>query len=529
MRRSLSKSHVGIMAVVIAMLLVAAAPAFACTSILVGKDASVDGSVMTSHTCDGTYEFRLNVIPAKDWPAGAMRPIIKGGGSGAHAAPGEVVGEIPQVAHTYQYFDIAYPFGNEYGVLMGETTIGGRRELANPDGYFEIWELQRLGLERGRTAREVVQIMGELAEEYGYGDSGECLTVHDGDEAWFFEIFGAGPFKKGALWAAVRVPDDEIAVSANRSKIGELKVDDPNYMFSPNAFTLAEEFGWWSHESGEPFIWQDIYGPKLSYYNSRREWRVFSMLAPSLNLDPWDFELPWSIKPDKKVSVADIAAIKRDHYEGTEFDLTKGPAAGPFGNPNRYATPATLGEWERAISMFRCSYSIITQGRGWLPPAIGNVVWFGEDAPHSTTYVPFYAAALSVPKSFTVGNRNIFDRDCAWWAFNYVSNYADLKYSYMIKDIQAVQQRFENEAFAMQPAVEKAALELYRKDPSLAITFLTNYSNNFAERVVDAYWGLADLLIVKYQDGYVNLKTVGYPEEWLKAVGFKKLVKPEGK
>jgi len=140
--------------------------------------------------------------------------------------------------------------------------------------------------------------------------------------------------------------------------------------------------------------------------------------------------------------------------------------------------------------------------------------------------VPFYAAALSVPKSFTVGNRNIFDRNCAWWAFNYVSNYADLKYSHMIKDIQAVQQRFENEAYAMQPAVEKAALELYRKDPSLAITFLTNYSNNLAERVVDAYWELADLLVVKYQDGYVNLRTIGYPEEWLKTVGFKKLVKP---
>lgn len=514
---------------VVAVVCASAAPALACTSIVVGKNASVDGSVMTTHTCDGRYEFRITVVPGKTHEPGSMRPVMKGGGEGADMPQAVKVGEIPQVAKTYTYFDIAYPFMNENQVMMGETTIGGRRELQNPDGWFLIWELQRVALERARTAREAIQIMGSLAEEYGYGDAGECLTVCDPNEAWFFEIFGAGPLQKGAIWAAVRIPDDEIGVSANRSRIREIKTDDPdNYMYSKNVFDFAKEMGWWDPSKG-PFVFCEAYGPKDSYYNSRREWRVLSLLAPSLNLDPWAKTYPFTVKPDKKVSVADLMAIKRDHYEGTEFDLTKGLAAGPFGNPNRYATPATLGEWERAISMFRCSYSIVTQSRSWLPNPIGGVTWFGEDAPHSTCYVPFYCGATSVPLSFQIGRRDVFDKQSAWWAFNFVSNFADLKYSYMIEDIKKVSGAFETEAFALQPAVEKAALELYKTDPALAVKYLTNYSNDLADRVVRAYWELADQLIVKYQDGYVNLKTVGYPEEWLKAVGFGKIVPPAGK
>lgn len=509
----------------VAALLTLALPSFACTSVVVGKNASVDGSVMTTHTCDGTYEFRINLVPAKDWAAGAMRPVYKGGGTGAHVNDKKQVGEIPQVAHTYAYFDIAYPFANENGVMMGETTVGGRRELRSNDGWFEIWELQRVALERAKTAREAIQIMGEIAEKYGYGDGGECLTVIDGNEGWFFEIYGAGPFEIGAVWAAQRVPDDEIAVSANRSRITEVRTNDPdNFMYSENIFEVAKAFGWWDESKGALHM-ANVYGPKDTVYNTRREWRAMDILAPSLKLDPWAVEYPFSVKPDKKVSVADLMVIKRDHYEGTEFDLTKGMAAGPFGNPNRYATPATLGEWERAISIFRCSYSVILQARANMPAGIGNVVWFGEDAPHSTCYVPIYVGATSVPKSFTVGSRATFDRESAWWAFNHVSNYADLKYSYMIKDIQAVYGKFESEALAMQPAIEQAALDLYKVDPKLAMSFLTNYSNAHAEKVVAAWWKLADDLAVKYQDGYVNLKTAGYPDEWLKAVGFGKLTR----
>ncbi|MCG8638082.1 MAG: C69 family dipeptidase, partial [Desulfobacterales bacterium] len=236
---------------------------------------------------------------------------------------------------------------------------------------------------------------------------------------------------------------------------------------------------------------------------------------------------PFSVKPDSKVSVQDVMAIFRDYYEGTEFDLTQGLAAGPFNNPNRYPTPSSVKpeekkkeDWERAISMFRCSYSFVGQARNWLPNSIGGVLWFGEDAPHSTCYIPFYSGITKVPESFSSGSREYFDRNSAWWAFDFVSNWADLKYSYMIQDIQAVQQEFENEFFAMQPAVETAASQLYKRSPELAVKYLTDYSNTAAKNVVERWWQLADELIYKYNDGYVNGKSVGYPTEWLEEVGF---------
>ncbi|GAH48830.1 unnamed protein product, partial [marine sediment metagenome] len=236
---------------------------------------------------------------------------------------------------------------------------------------------------------------------------------------------------------------------------------------------------------------------------------------------------PFTVKPDKKLSVQDLIIIKRDHYEGTEFDLTKGIAAGPFGCPNRYPTPSKVKpedrkdlRWERAISMFRCSYSFVSQARSWLPDPIGGVLWFGEDAPHSTCYIPFYCQITEVPESFSSGSRLVFDKDYAWWAFNFVSNWADLKYSYMIEDIKGVQEEIEGGFFAMQSAVEMAAVELYKKDPALAVKYLTNYSNDCANRAVNAWWELADELIAKYDDGYVDGGSVGYPTWWLEEVDF---------
>lgn len=526
-----------VLPLIVLMVMAICSTAYACTCVVVGKNASTDGSVMTSHTCDGTYEFRLNVVPAADYAAGSMRPVYKDNGSGAHTyATPLLMGEIPQVEHTYQYFNIAYPFANENQVMMGETTIGSRRGMSAVEGMFLIWELERVGLERAKTAREAIQIMGDIAEEYGYIDGGECLTIVDGNEAWFFEIHGAGPIGAGAVWAAQRIPDDHVGVSANRSRIGELGTDPNYFMYSKNVFSFAEEMGWWNPSQG-PLNFALTYSPKESVYNSRREWRVLDILAPSLNLDPWQVYFPFSVKPDEKVSVDKVMSIKRDHYEGTEFDLTKGLAAGAFGNPNRYATSTSQGgEWERAISIFRCSYVVVMQTRGWMPAAIGGVAWFGEDAPHSTCYMPIYCGNTSVPASLSTGNRAVLSKDSAWWAFNLVSNFADLKYSYMIQDIMAVAMKFQNKFLAMQPAIEATALALYNQNPALAKTFLTNYSNSQINEVVSTWWDLFDTLAVKYQDGYqgsfsaatgaLSLRTVGYPQNWLNSVGFKLLPYP---
>lgn len=513
----------------------------ACTTIMVGKKASVDGSVMTTHTCDGQYNAKIRIIQGKEFKKGDMAPVLK---DICHdGIPGKSIsqiGEIPQVKRTYTYYNVGYPFMNENQVIIGEDTFCGRGECENPEGIMMVEQLQVFGLQRSKTARECIRVMGELAEKYGYADGGETLTVIDGKEAWFFDIIGAGPLwtkdsgNPGAVWAAVRIPDDHVAMASNRSRIGKLNLKKSDYfMASANVVSFAEEMGWYNKKDGDFVFWK-AYNPEpygSAFYQRRREWRVMSILAPSLNLDPYlhpdKEQYPMSFKPDHKVSPQDLMAINRDHYEGTEFDLTKGPVAGPFGNPNRYPTPKSVKpedrkdlDWERAISMFRCSYSFVGQAREKMPSEIGGVLWFGEDAPHSTCYVPFYAGNLFAAKPFANGSREFYDKDSAWWAFNFVSNFADLKYSYMIKDINDVQEELEGQFFNMQNSIEKQALKLYKKDPMEARKFLTNYSNNAAMTVFARWNELKDELIYKYHDGYVDGKKVGYPTKYLSDVKF---------
>jgi len=502
-----------------------------CTSVIVSKAASVDGSVMTTHSCDGNYEYRMYIIPGGKHAPGAMRTVYKGGGRGRERNQAVPAGEIPQVAETFTRYDIAYPFMNEKQVAIGETTIGGRRELVNDEGMFDIMALERVGLERAATAREAIKIMGGLAEKYGYIDGGECLTVIDPNEAWMFEIFGPGPMEVGAVWAARRIPEGHVGVSANRSRITTLDLNDPNYyMASPNVFTVAEEMGWYDPAGGGEFVFNEVYAPPPGLYNTRREWRALSILAPSLDLDPWEMNVPFSVKPDKKVSRDDLMRIHRDSYEGTEFDMTKGLAAGPFGSPNRWSTRTrppmgTIG-WERSISIFRCSYCVVLQCRGWLPAWVGGIAWFAEDDPKTSCFVPFYAGNTRIPKAFGNGGRDKFERDSAWWAFNFVANWAELKYSYMIGDIREKYTAFEQEAFAKQDEIDKKFLELYEQDPARAREFLTDYSCKTTQNTVDEWWNFGEYLITKYSDGYINIpsvgKTAGYPQEWLDAVGFGK-------
>jgi len=502
-----------------------------CTSVLVTKGASVDGSVMTTHSCDGNYEFRIRLIPAKRHSPGTMRPVYKGGGRGRERGEARIVGEIPEVEQTFARYDAAYPFMNEKQVAIGETTIGGKRELYNNEGLFDIMALERIALERASTAREAIKIMGVLATKYGYDDNGECLTVIDPNEAWMFEIFGPGPIEIGAVWAARRIPDGEIGVSANRSRITTLDLnDEDHYMASENVFSLAEEMGWWDPESGEEFVFNKAYANPPGFYNLRREWRVFDILAPSLKLDPWDTNVPFSVKPDKKVAPRDLMRIHRDYYEGTEFDMTKGLAAGAFGSPNRWATrtrapEGTIG-WERSISIFRCSYCVVLQCRDWLPDWIGGLVWFAEDDPKTSCFVPFYCGITRIPEAFEFGGRDKFERGSAFWAFNFVANWAELKYSYMIEDIKKMYTTYGEGFFNLQPIIEKRAQELYKEKPELAQEYLTEYSCTMAQRTVDEWWEFGDYLITKYSDGYINLpttgRTVGYPKEWLDAVGFGK-------
>jgi dipeptidase len=484
-----------------------------CTSILVGKLATVDGSTMTSHSCDSnTDRTWINVVPHRKHRTGDMAKLyFEAKRTKGPDDPDRLDrGEIPQVPETYAFINTAYPVINEYQLAIGETTFGGKRELKSDEGLIDCPELYRLVLERAKTAREAILIAGALVKQYGYVDYGECFTFADPQEVWHFEILGPGRGKMGAVWAAVRVPDDEVGVSANASRIRQLDLkDSENFLASENVFTLAQELGWWNPESGEPFEFCYAYASRRSMGSRRREWRVLSRLAPSLNLDPNGENFPFSVKPEKKLSVQDVLEIFRDTYQDTPYDMTrtmtsqnrkgeavKSPVASPFLNSewlNMLKVPR-----ERTICCARATYLQVTQSRGWLPDPVGGVVWLGYDNPATTPHTPFYCGITRMPDSYRVDGRWGFRKDCGWWAFRRVSQLALLRWQHMTRDIAKVWGEIESKAFADQAGVEEEAVRLYEQDPEKARSFLTEYSHKLANDAVAAYWKLGDDLWGKY-------------------------------
>ncbi|MCL1893555.1 MAG: C69 family dipeptidase [Holophagaceae bacterium] len=484
-----------------------------CTSILVGRLASVDGSTMTSHSCDsGTDRTWMNIVARAKHPKGAMVNLIENPKrtKGLNDPSAKVAGKIPQVDETFSYLNAAYPIMNEYQLAIGETTVGGRRELVSKAGLLDAPELYRLVLERAKTAREAIKIIDELTKAHGYNDSGECFTFADKDECWLFEIYGPGKDKIGAVWAAVRVPDDEITVSANASRIRQLDLNKKDwFLASSNVHSLAREQGWWVE--GEPFDFAYAYAPssRVSLACRLREWRVLSILAPSLNLNPHSENHPFSIKPEKKVSVQDILAIFRDSYQGTEFDQIAGmykvdskkeatvnPVANPFAHSD-LKIALNIPRY-RTIAVPQSTYLTVTQSRNWLPDSIGGVVWLGYDNPATTPHMPFYAGISKVPASYEVDGRREYSKDCAWWAFRTPSKLAHFRYQEMSLDIIEVMNGIETKLFENQAEIEAEALRIHNQNPTAAKKFLTDYCVKEAESAVSAYWKLSDALWQKY-------------------------------
>ncbi|MCD6346176.1 MAG: C69 family dipeptidase [Bacteroidales bacterium] len=516
---------------------------------MVGKKASVDGSVMTSHSCDGNYRTWVTIEPHKYYDKGAMRKIYWGK---LHTeTPWDMrrvneKGEIPQVEETYAYYNVAYPAMNEKQLAMGETTIGGKRDLRNDDGLFLIEELQAVALERCTTAREAIKLMGELATKYGYGDSGECLTVADKNEVWQFEIFGAGVFEVSAVWAAARIPDDHVGVSANIPRISTLDLDNPDYyMASDNVFSLAEELEFWDPKSGEEFKWWKAYSGRKPF--STREFFVLSTMAPSLGLTPEMDELPFSVKPDKKVDVRDVMAYYRQTYEGTDQDLTKNlmveersryrrsrepekekkekklvksQAASPWMNYDlinliNTMKPETIKS-TRKIAINGCSYSQIIQCRDWLPDEIGGIAWFSFDNPACSPRIPIFSGTLSLPESFAICGQKRFRTDAADWQFRRTNRLAEVRWGRTREYIEGGVKEFEDKAFAELPGIEKKALEMYKADmkakpeldkdghplPPAYREFLTQYTNDFARAAMSRWWEMGDKFWSMFARGF---------------------------
>ncbi len=513
---------------VLACALLTAQPVNAdCTNLLVTKGASADGSVMITYTCDGEYHPHLRRYPAADYEPGEWLEI--------KAWSGNLHGKIKQVPHTYAVVGLM----NEHQLAISETTFDGRLELQNPDGMMHYWDLMRLALLRAKTAREAIKVMTDLVNEYGYRSTGESISIADTREAWILEIIGAGPGGKGAHWVAVKIPDGYISCHANKARIGVFPPDDPeNCLYSENVVSFAIEKGYYDPESGEPFRFCEAYcpaTPRNRSYADGRVWSFFRRAAPSRNISSDYFRsvegsrpYPLWIKPDKKLSLADVFALMRDHYEGTDFDMTAGIDAGPYGTPNRWrpinwTVDGTEYVWERPISTQQSGFTFVSQSRDWLPDPIGGVYWYAVDDTYLCCYVPLYCGIDALPESYTVGSLDKFSWDSAWWVFNFVANYANLRYSDMCPDIQAVQRELEGQLLALQPAVEKTAVELSKTNPELMTRYLTDYCVSHAELVVKRWRELGEYLIQKYNDGYVQDENGrpqerGYSESWLRKV-----------
>jgi len=507
---------------------------FACMDVIVGKDATVDGSVITSHTVDGWYDSDLciRVVHGQTFPKGTMADVFWGLVREEVNQP-KKIGEIPQVEQTYTYFHDAYSHGNEHQVMIGETTIGQKEELSTFLGekaIMTIEQLQAFALQRTKTARDAIKVMGELAEKYGFlpscADQGECLTVTDPKEAWVFEIFSVGigwdpnSGKPGAVWAAQRVPDDEMVCVPNISRIREIDLNKPDYfMASENYMQEAIDRGWYDPASGKPFIWQEAYTPALGGWSLSSEWvrirlhLVYSWAAPSMEWDPYKETqtYPFSIKPEQKVSVQDVIELQRSTLTGTVFDMEANPAwlvPGPEGTvvKSPFATPFPGRDlrkllnipYHRPAARQGCSFGVVTQARDWLPDPIGGIIWFYFDNPNTSIHVPIYVGVQEIPSSWTTFNRTKFSLEADRWAFMLADDLVNRRYQDAIQDLKAVRDPLQAEFFANQEAVEKKALELYNKDPMKAKQYLTEYTHETMEKATKAYWDLNWELIAKY-------------------------------
>ncbi len=495
---------------------------YPCTNYLVTKGASKDGSTFLVYTNDGEWLYKPGITPAKDH---------KEGGSVSFTSRSGVKGKIPQILHTHAVVGFQM---NEFQVAIGETTFTGREELWNKSKYLEYWHFMSLALLRAKTAREAVMVITSLAEKYGYGSEGESFSIIDPEEAWILEMIGTGTGGEGAIWVAVKIPDGYVSAHANMARIGEFPKNDPdNCLYSDNVESFAIEKGYYDPASGKPFAFNEAYNPpspdRLKYCESR-VWMLFDKTAPSLKLSSnyhrgvEDAErYPLWIKPDNKIGLEEIISMIRDHYEGTPYDMTEGIEAGPFGNPNRirplnWEVDGEKCSWERPVSTYNTAFSFIAQARSYLPDEIGGIVWFGVDDTYFSCYVPFYCSITEIPKPFTIGDINKYSRESAWWSFNFVSNFANIRYSYMIKDIQKVQEELEHSFFVMQDSVETKAKQLKKKK---RIRFLTEYSAFQGELAHKKWNELGEHLITKYNDGYIkndkgHPEEAGYPEEWYK-------------
>jgi dipeptidase len=547
----------------------------ACTIFMVGKGATTFGANIVTHTDDAgddASDVRLVRVPAMDHAPGTKRPIYQWANGyprivslarGPEYMPKEgqeltkPIGYIDQVPHTYALWENDYGTINEHNLAMGESTLNSKL-VGFPVGpslnytgkcLWGIDSLTRIALERCKTARCAIQLMGDLGvkdgfysddsntyEDPDYDDSAEGLGICDMEECWVFNIL-TGLNHSSAVWAAQRVPDDHVVAIPNSITIRHMDLDDhENFMYSDNVQSVALTLGWWDGKEEWDFFkaygfdYSDTWDETVdTLYSGRRAWGFYNLMAPSLKLDGTLGMAPkvptynFSYKPDEPVDMAKIKRALRDYYQGTKWDMSKGVGAGPFSSPIRFDTDdyGLHGSWERPTAIFRGVFSHIITLNQNLPYPLDGTMWYGQHQPLDTIYVPIFGAQNEIPVSYVTGINSKFNRESAWWAFDFLGNWIQLKWSFMIKEVNAAQEQWEKagELLITQLAAQITGSGLSRE---AALKVATQAQNEHATAVVDAAWALGEHLISKYSDGYITTGEKdgqqvdgSYPKEWL--------------
>lgn len=490
-------------------LFLAPTEAQACTSFLVGKNASADGSAFITYNQDDYGMFgRLHYLPAAQHTKGEMRKIYDGDTNHYH-------GEIAEAPYTYAVMG----YINEHQVGITETTFGGRSELEDPKGIIDYVSLMTIALQRSKTAREAIRVMTSLVQEYGYASEGESFSIADPNEVWILEMIGKGPQEKGAVWVAIRIPDDCIACHANQSRIHQFNMKDKkNVMYAKDVITFARKKGYFTGKDAD-FSFADAYAPadfSAIRFCETRVWSFYNKWVNGMEqyLDYVDGKhigqakpMPLYFKPKQKLSLQDVMSSMRDHYEGTPFDITKDVGAGPYEAPYR-PTPLV---WEhkgkkyfneRPISTQQTAGTYVIQLRASLPNAIGGVLWYGNDDPNMVAYTPVYCCASKAPECYDPKDASDvkFSWNSAFWVENWVSNMTYPRYSQLFPSVKAAREELESKYASQQAEIEAQAKALLSQDPARAKAYLTDYSAQCAKQMMNRWKQLGEYLIVKFND-----------------------------
>ena len=481
----------------------------ACSNFIVGKKASVDGSVMCSYSADdyGMFQYLCH-YPAAKHAKGEMRKIFDWDSN-------KYYGEIPEAAETYNVIGNI----NEWQVTIGETTYGGREEMVDSTGIMDYGSLIYVALQRSKTAREAIKVMTTLANTYGYNSGGETFTICDPNEAWIMEMMGKGAGSKGAVWVALRIPDDAICAHANQSRIGKFNMKDKkNVMYAKDVVSFARSKGWFKGKDAD-FSWKMAYAkPDFSgrRFCDARAWAMlnhFYDMSPyldwALGKNPDAQDMPLWVVPNKKVSVKDVEAVMRDHYEGTPLSVADGSDIGggiwemPYRpTPLMYKVDGKQYFNERPVSTQQSGFVFVSQMRSWLPREIGGVFWFANDDANMAAFTPVYCSMTERPECYNTPGADAvhFSKKNAYWVCNMTSNMVYPRYSLMFPTLKEVRDSLDNSYFAAQAGVEKKAQELYAQNPQAAVKYLNDYSVEKAQQMLARWNQLFEFMVVKYND-----------------------------